>query len=835
MKRSDMTMIRIRALNRHYTLGGQQIRAVDGVDLDIHEGESVALLGPSGSGKSTLMHLLGALDTPTSGSIEVEGKEIGRFNSNDAARYRSHNIGFVFQSFHLQAQLTALENVALPLKLSSWSKAKREERAKELLELVGLGDRLDHNPSQLSGGQQQRVSIARALANHPRILLADEPTGNLDSHTGAEVMELFHKLQSDCGLTLIVVTHDADVAAQLGRVVRLRDGAIESMEGEIPEAAPVLPTGSFERPKASVLAKLFDTCSDVVLNFRRHPLRTGLTSFGIAVGGMAIILMVGLGFGLHDFIETQAESINDPLSLWVINSETSIQDIVGSRAQQLGRTPEPLKEKSLEVISQARGGFQAFNDDQIKVIQGIPGVTSVRPRTYVVMDGLRLLDKGEETLNTARATQSDRFGDPDSFSETFYIGYTLVRGYGTKFRMEEGRPFTAEDVRAVVVSYQYAEAWKLTPRELLGREVEIIFPELSNYGQFTWAVPQDVKARYGGYRARIIGVTKKSILSSAVYLSPGFGEEVTRFQFGKRQPGEGGPLSFVSKIRDLSLMARDKALIEALKKGSDDEVALAQLLFMLQRMGANTGKQGSQGALMLMAGLGRLRTLVSKESLMEGLRQGGEQQKRLAVTLAGFADTTAKPQRAPTGKSKAWGSRIRVRVASKKDLPGVMSSLKENGFRVRSLQDNLTALSRVFGVIDAFLSSFGVIALFVAALGIANTLIMAVYERTSEIGVMKAVGASQGQIQGLFALEAAAIGLLGGFLGAGIGMGLGEAINRWGVTIIAEDWAGFEFFTAPFSLLVATIIFCVLIGFLAGLYPAYRASRLDPIVALRSD
>lgn len=829
-----MTLIRIRGLHRHYSLGGQDIRAVDGIDLEIHEGESVALLGPSGSGKSTLMHLLGALDTPSSGSIEVDGKEIGNFNPYQAAQYRGTNIGFVFQSFHLQTQLTALENVALPLKLAGWSRLERDKRASELLALVGLGDRLDHKPSELSGGQQQRVSIARGMANHPRILLADEPTGNLDSKTGKEVMELFHTLQKEHGITLIVVTHDADVAAQLGRVIRVRDGAIESMEGELPEAGSVVPAPRVERPQAGVMAKFVDACRDVALNFRRHPLRTTLTSFGIAVGGMAIILMVGLGFGLHDFIETQAESVNDPQSLWVVNSDTSVQDIVGNRAQQLGKTPEPLKEKSLEVLSRARSGFEAFNDEQIKVIRSIDGVEDVRPRTYVVMDGLRLIEKGGETLKAGAVTASDRVAAPDEFSETFYIGYTLVRSYGTKFRMAHGRAFTPKDERGVVVSYQYAEAWKLSPGDLIGREVEIIFPELSNYGQFAWAKPQKVEAKYAGYRAKIIGVTKKSILSSAVYLSQKFGEEVTQFQFGKRRPDEGGgALGMIMKLRDVGQIASDQALLDSLAAGSEKEKSLGKLLTMLQKANNPEARnQGPQLMMMLMNGVAQLRVLAGNEELVKGLKEAGGQKERLGKLLASMGPNAGKK---PANQSRNWGSRIRVRVASKDKIESVKAALKEKGFRVRSLQDNLTALSTVFGVIDAFLSSFGIIALFVAALGIANTLIMAVYERTSEIGVMKAVGATQSQIRGLFALEAAAIGLLGGLFGAGAGLGLGMILNKWGVTLIAEDWAGFEFFTAPPSLLILTVFFCALIGFLAGIYPAFRASKLDPIVALRSD
>ncbi|MDF1661854.1 MAG: FtsX-like permease family protein, partial [Planctomycetota bacterium] len=367
-----------------------------------------------------------------------------------------------------------------------------------------------------------------------------------------------------------------------------------------------------------------------------------------------------------------------------------------------------------------------------------------------------------------------------------------------------------------------------------GREVEIIFPELSNYGQFAWAKPQKVEAKYAGYRAKIIGVTKKSILSSAVYLSQKFGEEVTQFQFGKRRPNEGGgALGMIMKLRDVGQIASDQALLDSLGAGTEKEKSLGKLLTLLQKANNPEARnQGPQLMMMLMNGVAQLRVLAGHEELVAGLKDAGGQKQRLGKLLASMGPNAGKKA---ANQSRNWGSRIRVRVATKEKIEAVKAELKAKGFRVRSLQDNLTALSAVFGVIDAFLSSFGVIALFVAALGIANTLIMAVYERTSEIGVMKAVGATQSQIRGLFALEAAAIGLLGGIFGAGAGLALGMILNKWGVTLIAEDWAGFEFFTAPPSLLLLTVFFCALIGFLAGIYPAFRASKLDPIVALRSD
>lgn len=220
---------------RQYQLGGSDVNALNDINLEIDRGEFVALVGPSGSGKSTLLNLLGGLDRPTSGDIRVVDLSLGAATEEELSVHRRHNVGFVFQTFNLLPTLTALENVTLPLMLDGVSLAERNQRATELLERVGLGHRLDHRPTELSGGEQQRTAIARALVNNPDFVLADEPTGNLDSSTGEEVMDLLRELNTERGVTLIVVTHDADVAAYADRIVHLKDGAISTVE--IPKAA----------------------------------------------------------------------------------------------------------------------------------------------------------------------------------------------------------------------------------------------------------------------------------------------------------------------------------------------------------------------------------------------------------------------------------------------------------------------------------------------------------------------------------------------------------------------------------------------------------------------
>lgn len=220
-------VIDIHALTKTYVMGQTQVRALRGIDLQIQTNEYVALMGPSGSGKSTLMNLLGCLDTPTAGTYLLDGRDVSQMDDTELANIRNEKIGFVFQTFNLLPRQTTLENVALPLVYAGLGRKERQQRAAEVLDSVGLGDRLDHRPNELSGGQRQRVAIARALVNRPAIILADEPTGNLDTKTSIEIMEIFEDIQAR-GNTVILVTHEPDIAEHAHRIVRLRDGETES-------------------------------------------------------------------------------------------------------------------------------------------------------------------------------------------------------------------------------------------------------------------------------------------------------------------------------------------------------------------------------------------------------------------------------------------------------------------------------------------------------------------------------------------------------------------------------------------------------------------------------
>ena len=220
-------MIETKNLTKEYQVGSQKVKALDGIDLNVDKGEFISIMGPSGSGKTTLMNIIGCLDSPSNGSYTLNNKSVSDLSENELAKIRNKEIGFVFQSFHLLARNSALENVMLPLKYAGSDKKTALAKSKESLDRVGLSDRYDHSPSELSGGQQQRVAIARALVNQPSILFADEPTGNLDSKTGDDVMNIFKELNSN-GQTIILITHEDSIAKQSNRIITIMDGLIKS-------------------------------------------------------------------------------------------------------------------------------------------------------------------------------------------------------------------------------------------------------------------------------------------------------------------------------------------------------------------------------------------------------------------------------------------------------------------------------------------------------------------------------------------------------------------------------------------------------------------------------
>jgi len=327
------SVIELVDLTKTYVLGEVEVNALRGVNLKIERGEFVAVMGASGSGKSTLMNMLGCLDRPTSGRYLLEGEDVAQLNESELATIRSRRIGFVFQNFNLLSRTSALENVELPLFYSAWT-ADGETRAAELVKLVGLAGREQSHPNQLSGGQQQRVAIARALVNRPSILLADEPTGNLDSTNSAEIMEVLAKLNREQGLTVIVVTHDPDVAVYADRVVTFRDGVVISdtrkdragARGGAGGNAAAPATEAADRA-ASLVDEAWTFASMAVVAagraIKRNKLRAALTMLGIFIGVAAVITMVAVGDGARASVEAQINSLGTNLLIVVPGATTA--------------------------------------------------------------------------------------------------------------------------------------------------------------------------------------------------------------------------------------------------------------------------------------------------------------------------------------------------------------------------------------------------------------------------------------------------------------------------------------------------------------------------------
>ena len=380
MENAIKNVIEIVGISKTYTIGGQiKIRALRDVSFTIARGEFVAIMGASGSGKSTLMNLIGCLDRPTGGHYLLEGVDVASLAEEELASIRSRRIGFVFQNFNLLSRTSTLENVELPLFYSGWPD-DGAERAKSLVEMVGLNGRERNHPSQLSGGQQQRVAIARALINQPAILLADEPTGNLDSANSAEILEMMTRLNRESGLTIIVVTHDAEVAAYAGRVITFRDGVIVSDTRNDHAALEQPPQSSLpppatadevqaalrgDRENALTFAVMALTAAARAIN--RNKLRAALTMLGIFIGVAAVIAMVAVGDGARYSVQQQIQSLGTNLLVIQPGATTSS----GVRAG-FGST-STLRVSDAEAIGKEVGGTEAVSYMDRQIAQVVNG------------------------------------------------------------------------------------------------------------------------------------------------------------------------------------------------------------------------------------------------------------------------------------------------------------------------------------------------------------------------------------------------------------------------------------------------------------------------------
>jgi ABC-type lipoprotein export system ATPase subunit/ABC-type lipoprotein release transport system permease subunit len=668
--------IRLSSLERSFQRGEATIMALNGLDLTIEQGEFIALVGPSGSGKSTLLNLLGGLDRPSAGELWLNGLPLHDADASERTKHRKEKVGFVFQSFNLLPRLTALENVAVPLTLAGVRKDVREERARILLNQMGLGNRADHFPAEMSGGEQQRTAIARALVHKPALILADEPTGNLDSKIGKSIMDLLRDLNREQGITLIVVTHDQEVASYADRIVHLRDGQIESIEKHQKEINNPLSVQDDPENAQKETGKLTfkDTLQSAFRNLGRRPVRNILTAGGVLIGIVTLVAMVSFGVGVQREVQRNFETIG--LENLFVQPQFEESDGFDPFSQ-----PNPIKPLTPELVAE---------------IEDIEDVAEVTPSLSLPVGMDITLVMNEQSIPVG-----------------------IIDGAPAPFRF--GPP---------------------------GRS--------------------DLLA----------------------------GDDLT---------GRGSGAILVAGLAD-----------QLLAESQSYENLIGQTIVLTVKLPRGESADFSTTVIGIQDGFAR-------RSLDIGLED------RVAIRSWWFDD--------PNILARDGYDQLIVRASDLAAVPAVTVAVEELDLNVQSLEAVLEVANQVLALLQALLGSVGALALLVAALGVANTMMMAIYERTREIGVLKALGASAGEIRRLFTLEAGMIGLIGGFLGLIVGALLGRLVD-WVAHqyLVNEGVTGVGLLSViPWWLALGALLFATLIGVIAGLYPAARAARLDPVTALRHE
>ena len=709
-----MELIRLENICKSYRRGNLEIPVLRGVTLTIERGELVALVGVSGSGKSTLMNILGCLDHPTSGQYWLDGKEISSASPDDRAHLRNTKLGFVFQNFNLLPRTSALNNARLPLDYSPAhpSDADCRRHAQNILQLVGLGERMDHEPAALSGGQQQRVAIARSLMNRPSLLLADEPTGNLDSRTTEDVLRLLQQLNQDEGLTIILVTHDENVARHAQRVIRMKDGVI------IEEGAPAqarrlnraqaqalpAPPGASLAANWTGLKNLARTGRTALRALRRNVMRSALTCLGIIIGVAAVIAMMEIGGGSTRSIENAIASLGASV-IQLDSIDVSVGGVSSGRGGSLDLTIEDA-----EALRRECSALQGVAPSVDCWGQVIAGNRNWRPS--------RILGS-----------------TPD---------YLFVRNWP----LADGEPFTMDDVRSS------------SPVCLIGQTVaQRLFGAESPLGK-------DVRLR--GIALKVIGVLSR---------------------------------------KGANVMG-----------GDQDDFLLAPLTTIKYRIFGQRQATQAQAAPAASSGNTRNQIYPNQQPPLYPIQSASQAANTPQLTR--FADlddvwvAAGSPQNIPLAIRQINSVlRDRHHIA-----PGGLDD-----FRIRDLTEISQTFAATSRIMTNLLLAVALISLIVGGVGIMNIMLVSVTERTREIGIRMALGARARDILRQFLVEAVVLCLAGGL--AGILLGRGVSIT---ITSLLH-WPTLLSLPA----IIASVAVSCTVGILFGFYPAWKASRLDPIEALR--